>query len=167
MDLSKVDDFLPHDLMAAKLEAYRLPKESLQLISDYLSYCKQRTKVGSPYSDWANVIRGIPQGSILGPLLFNIFINDIFLVVEKSDICNFADDNTLYSHGSNLPLILNNLEHDMRNLLYWFKINSLKANPGKFQFMILLKCEVLKKKRLKYSLKIRSMTTKSLAKSSY
>ena len=91
----------------------------------------------------------------MSPLLFNIFINDIFLVVEKSGICKFADDNNLYSHGSNLPLILNNLEHDMRNLLYWFKINSLKANPGKFQFMILGK-----KKRLKHSLKIRSITIK-------
>ena len=155
MDLSKAYDCLPHGLMFAKLEAYGLAKESLQIISDYLSYRKQRKKASSAYSDWVNVIREIVQGSILGPLLFNIFINDIFLVVEKSDICNFADDNTLYSHGSNLPLILNNLEHDMRNLLYWFKINSLKANPGKFQFMILGK-----KKRLKYSLKIRSITIK-------
>ena len=83
MDLSKAYDCLPHDLMVAKLEAYGLAKESLQLISDYLSYRKQRTKIGSTYSDWANVIHGIPQGSILGPLLFNIFVNDIFLVVEK------------------------------------------------------------------------------------
>ena len=115
MDLSKVFDCLPHDLMVAKLETYGLPKESLQLISDYL---KQKT--GSAYSDWANVIRGIPQDCILVPLLFNTFFNDIFLVVKKSDICNFADDNTLFSHGSNFPLILNNVEHDMRNLLYWF-----------------------------------------------
>ena len=109
----------------------------------------------SAYSDWANVIRGIPQGSILGSLLFNIFINDIFLAIEESDIFNFADDNTLYSHGSNLPLILSNLEHDMRHLLYWFKINSLRANPGKFQFMILGK-----KNCLKYNLKIGSITVK-------
>ena len=86
MDLSKAYDCLPHDLMVAKLEAYGLAKESLQLISDYLSYRKQRTKIGSAYSDWANVIHGIPQGSILRPLLFNIFINDIFPVVQKSDI---------------------------------------------------------------------------------
>ena len=132
MDLSKADDCMPHDLMFVKLEAYGLAKEGLQLISDYLSYRKQRTNVGSAYSDWANVIRGIPQGSILGPLLFNIFINNIFNVVETSDICNFTDDNTLYSHGSNLPSVLNNLEYDLMNLLYLFKINSLKANPGKF-----------------------------------
>ena len=118
MDLSKVYDGLPHDLMVAKLETYGLTKENLQLISNYLSYRKQRTKTGSAYTDWANVIHRIPQGSVLGPLFFNIFINDIFLVVEKSNICNFADDNTLYSRGSNLPLILSNLVHDMRNLLY-------------------------------------------------
>ena len=132
MDISKDYDFLSHDLMVVKLKAYVISKESLQLISDYLSYRKQRTKIGSAYSDWASVIHGIPQGAILGPFLFNVFINDISLVVEKSNICNFADDNTLYSHGSNRPLILNNPEHDMRNLLYWFKINSLKAHLKKF-----------------------------------
>ena len=73
----------------------------------------------------------------MGPLLFNIFPTDIFLVVAKSDTCNFADDNTLVSHGSTLPVIFSNLEHEMRNLFYWFKINSLKSNSGKFQFMIL------------------------------
>ena len=111
-------NYRPVSILLLLSKVFGISKESLQLISDYLSYDKQRTKTGPAYNDWANVIRGIPQGSILGPLLFNIFINDIFLVVEKSDICNFADDNTLYSHGSNLPLILNNLEHDMRNLLY-------------------------------------------------
>ena len=70
--------------------------------------------------------------ALLGPLFFNIFINDIFLVVEKSDICNFADDNTLFSHDSSFPLILNNLEHDMKNLPYWFKINLINESPGKF-----------------------------------
>ena len=154
MDLSKAYDWLPHDLMIAKLEVYSLAKESLPLISDqWLS--KLETKIGSVFSDWAYVIRWIPQASILVPLLFNILINNIFLVAEKSDICNFADDNTLYSRGSNLPLIPSNLEHDMRNLLYWFKINPFKANSGKFQFMILGK-----KNRLQYSLKTGYVTVK-------
>ena len=103
--------------VATKLETFGLAKEILQLISNYLSYHKQSTKTGSAHSVWANIICGIPQGSILGPILFNIFIDDIFLVVEKSVICNFADDNTLYSHGSKPPFILINLEYDMRNLL--------------------------------------------------
>ena len=60
MDLSKVYDCLPHDLMVAKLEAYGISKESLQLISDYLSYRKESTEIRSAYSDWANVLCGIP-----------------------------------------------------------------------------------------------------------
>ena len=97
MDLSKAYDCLPHDLLIAKLGAYGLGRSSLRLLMDYLSSRKQRTKVGSSYSKWSEIKHGIPQGSILGPLLFNIFINDLFFVIEKSDICNFADDNTLYS----------------------------------------------------------------------
>ena len=68
MDLSKAYDCLPHDLLIAKLEAYGLGKGSLNLLLDYLSFRKQRTKVCSAYSKWSNIRGGIPQGSILGPL---------------------------------------------------------------------------------------------------
>ena len=137
MDLSKAYDCLPHNLLIAKLEAYGLGNDSLNLLLDYLSFRKQRTKVGSAYSKWSNIRRGIPQGSILGSLLFNIFINDIFMIIEQSDICNFADDNTLYSCGKSLTDIKENLVSDTKSILNWFRLNSLKANPGKFQFMIL------------------------------
>ena len=93
MDLSKAYDCLPHDLLIAKLEAYGLDNNSLNLLLDYLSFRKQRTKVGSAYSKWSKIRLGVPQGSIL---LFNIIINDIFMIIEQSDICNFADDNALY-----------------------------------------------------------------------
>ena len=85
---------------------------------------------------WNEIKRGVPQESVLGPLLFNVFIN-IFMFIEKSEICNFADDNTIYDCGKDLSNILENLKHDMKILLKWFRINSLQANPGKFQFMIL------------------------------
>ena len=63
-------------------------------------------------------------------LYFSIFLLMAFFAVEKSDICNFANDNTLYSHGSNLPLILNNLEHDMRNLIFISsKLTHLRQTP--------------------------------------
>ena len=104
---------------------------------NYLSGRKQRTRIGSTFSSWFVITRGVPQGSILGPLLFNIFINDLFFELSKTEICNFADDNTIYDCGSSLQTIVANLEHDACNLLQWFKINSLKANPNKFQFMIL------------------------------
>ena len=88
MDLSKTYDCLPHDFIIVKLEAYGLDTNSLRFIFDYLSSRKQRTKIGSAYSNWSKVLRGIVQGSILGPLLFNIFIDNIFFFIEKSEICN-------------------------------------------------------------------------------
>ena len=98
---------------------------------------KQRTKIGSSFSSWFDIYIGTPQGSILGPLLFNTFINDLFLNVIKSEVCNFADDNTLYSFDKKLDTIFSNLKYDLENVLSWFQANSLKANPSKFQFMFL------------------------------
>ena len=137
MDLSKAYDCIPHDLLTAKLDCYGIDKIGLSLILDYLSRRKKRTKIGSSYSSWYDIIRGVPQGSILGPLLFNIFINDLFFVITLSKVCNFADDNTLYSSNKELEIVFRNLETDLNNVLAWFNINSLKANPGKFQFMVL------------------------------
>ena len=116
VDLSKAYDCLPHDLFVAKLEAYGVGKAASNLTSDYLSHRKQWTKIGSSYSDWYEIVRGVPQGSILGPLLFNIFINDLFLFIEKTNICNFADDSTIYSCNINLQTILKNIKHDMINI---------------------------------------------------
>ena len=98
---------------------------------------KHRTKEGSSYSNWSEICRGIPQGLILGPLLFHIFINDIFFFIEKSEICNFGDDNTIYSCAKDLPKIKKNLICTMKSILKWNRLNSLKVNPKKFQFMIL------------------------------
>ena len=95
MDLSKVYDCLRHDFSIGKLEVCGLGNGILNFLLDYLTFRKQRTKVGSAYSKWSKIRRGIPQGSILN--LFNIFINDIFMITEQAAICNFADDNTLYS----------------------------------------------------------------------
>ena len=72
MDLSKAYDCLPHDLIIAKLEAYRLDTNSLRFLFGYFSCRKQKTKMGSTYSNWSEVLRGIPQGSVLGPLLATV-----------------------------------------------------------------------------------------------
>ena len=111
----------------------------VKLVVDYLNSCKQRRKAGLSYSNWSEIKRRIPQGSIMGPLLFKIFISNLFFFKEKFDICNFTDDHVLYSCVANLKTVSENLEHDASKFLYWFKINFMKANPEKFQFMILRK----------------------------
>ena len=137
MDLSKAYDCLPHDLLIAKLAAYGVDFSSLSLLYDYLSDRLQKVRVKSFFSDWLDIIKGIPQGSILGPLLFNIFLNDLFWFIEKANICNFADDNTIFVSAIKLEEVTSILQVEVKNVLNWFKMNSLAANPTKFQIMFL------------------------------
>ena len=136
-DLSKAYDCLPYDLLVAKLHAYGFGLSSLQMIYSYLTSRKQRVKIKSTYSSWLDVKSGVPQGSVLGPFLFNVFINDIFYAIEASKICNFADDNTIYALSHNVESMIAKLEIDLYNVLKWFDSNFMVANPTKFQVMFL------------------------------
>ena len=137
MDLSKAYDCIPHGLLIVKSECYGIDQTSLRLILDYLTYRKQRTKIGSAFISWYNIGTGIPPGSILGPLLFDIFINDLFFSITKADVCNFADDNTAYSRSKNLQNVFSHIKWDLKSVLEWFRINSLKGNLTKLQLMVL------------------------------
>ena len=148
-DLSKAFDTLPHDLLIAKLNAYGLSSSALDFLFDYLTNRKQRCKVGSSYSSWADIKSGVPQGSVMGPLLFNIFLNDFFFFINKSSTTNFADDNTIYAFGDNIEDVIYKLEADIENALNWFDANGMVANPNKFQLMFLGT-----KQRVKLCLKI-------------
>ena len=130
-------DCLPHDLIVDKLAAYGLCESACKLLASYLSNRKQRVKLGDNYSDWSEIIKGVPQGSILGPLLFNVFINDIFYFVKKSSIYNYADDNTLSYSNKILQTTKVALENKSTKVIGWFIDNKMQANPDKFQAIVL------------------------------
>ena len=126
MDLSKAFDCLPHNLLMLKLEAYGLSENSLKLLKSYLENRRQRIKIGNNYSEWDTLIIEVPQGSILGPVLFNVFINDLFHFVQDSTIYNYVDDNTLSYSDININTVVKTLENDSINLIDWFSIPSLQ-----------------------------------------
>ena len=133
MDLSNAFDCLPHDLLLDKLLAYGVSSHSVSLLQSYLSNRKQQIKVNGILSSWADIQKGVPQGSILGPLLFNVFINDIFYFVKKSSLYNYADDNTLLFSNPDHGSLISTLESESQLLIDWFKVNKMQANPDKFQ----------------------------------
>ena len=110
MGLSKAYDCISHDLLIAKIEAYGFHRNALKLVYSFLKNRMQRVKIGSTYSSAKEISIGITQGSALGPLLSNIFINDLFLTEMESDIRNSADDTTIYACDSSIEAVIIRLE---------------------------------------------------------
>ena len=132
MDLSKAFDCLPHDLLVAKLEAYGFDRNTLKLFHSYLKDRKKVVKVKGFVGILKEIISGVPQGSILGPILFNIFINDLFYFVDRDNLHNFADDNTLSDQADSIGELVENLQYLCEVANDWMDHNNMIANPSKF-----------------------------------
>ena len=116
-DLPKAFDCLPHSLLLAKLSACGFDMKAPRFINNYLKDCKKRTKISDTYSSWKEVFYGVPQGLILGPLLFNIDLCDLFALMDQDDIGNYADDNKSYVSGKTIYEVLKSLK---RSITFYF-----------------------------------------------
>ena len=135
IDLSKVFDTINHDLLLAKLHAYGFSINALNLMCSYLKNRKQRVQINNNFSATKSVIAGAPQGSIDGPLLFNLFINDLVLFLTETMLSNYADDNNLFSIGRDLNKVKDTLAKDFGIVTNWFYENFMVLNSKKCHFM--------------------------------
>ena len=137
MDLSKAFDTIPHALLLAKLSAYGLNSSACTLLEDYLSGRMQRVKVSDAYSSWQSVRRGVPQGSVLGPMFFNIFLNDLFYVIKEVKLHAYADDEQLYDSDSDPIALDQRMQREVRKANTWYTENGMIVNPSKHHVMVL------------------------------
>ena len=142
MDLSKAFDRIPHDLLIAKFSAYGLDKTALKYIYSYLKKRQQCVKINNIYSGFEETVSGVPKGSIVGPILFNAFINDFFYDTENASVYNFADDNTLSCFScfaETVKDLINVLKEESEVAINWFSSNKMIVNSDKFKSVILTK----------------------------
>ena len=130
MNLSKAFDTINHPSLLAKLHAYEFGKQALAIICSYLSNRKQRIKINNVFSSWKDSILGVPQGSVLGRLLFNNYQNDLLFFLKDIGICNFADVTTAYISDESLENVLKSLEKNSMLVIRWFENNHIKLNTN-------------------------------------
>ena len=123
--------------MIAKVHAYGFNKTSTEEFKDYLSHCKLKIKIYKTFINWKNILHGVPQGSILGPLIFNVFLYDLFLFKPNIDLVSYADDNTPFAMGGSSELeVINEIKSVVESLTLWFWNKCMKMNPDKFHLLL-------------------------------
>ena len=140
LDLAKAFDTVSHDILLRKLQKYGIRGNALSLIQSYLTARKQFVKVNNVTSSLVDIEYGVPQGSILGPLLFLIYINDL-PQATKFFIRLFADDTFLCAQDTEMLLLESTVNFELEKVYLWLAANKLTLNVSKSKFMIVSRKE--------------------------
>ena len=130
---SKAFDCIPRDFLIAKLHAHCLSEDTVTFVYSYLKHRKHGVKINDTESDFQILLLVVPQSSVLGPNIFNIFINDLFLFIKDVELANFADDNTTYAAKNSIEELMKVFEKESKSDIEYFEMNDMKLNPDKFQ----------------------------------
>ena len=140
IDLSKASDTLNFDILLSKLRYYGLSEIPLKFITNYLTNRNQYVKFESCISNLAPISTGVPQGFILGPLLFSIYIKDLVMASSKFNYMMYADDTTLYFNLEDFDCrnLDNEINSEIEKINLWLKLNKLSLNADKTKYMIFI-----------------------------
>ena len=123
--------------MIAKVHAYGFDKTSTEYLKDYLSHRKLKIKINKTFSNWTNILHGVPQGSILGPLIFTVFLYDLFMFKPNIDLVSYAEYSTPFAMGGSSELeVISEIKSMLEILIFWFWNNCMKVNPDKFHLLL-------------------------------
>ena len=137
LDLSKAFDMVDHSILLRKLAKYDVVGRELEWFVGYLSGRKQRVCMRDAKNKWLEVQRGVPQGSILGPLLFIVYVNNLPQVIQNSAVTQYADDTKMTLVANDVNSLEKMLDEDLQHVMKWADDNKLKMNTRKTQLMLL------------------------------
>ena len=158
LDISKAFDSVNHDILLSKLACYGVLERSLTWFASYLSCRQQRVCLQGSSSDWGVIHVGVPQGSILGPLLFSIYVNDLPSVIKTCDFNLYADDMEMHCSNVNLSCAEHDLQDDLNSVYSWLCINLLSLNVPKSNVMLVGSRQKLQNRDLKVTIDERPLS---------